>query len=77
MNNNIKELLLKVAPMVGDDDNNMSLPSLHTEQQIEAFALLIIKECTDVAQPRLLDVGEQSAVMNKVIRRINQYFEVK
>jgi hypothetical protein len=77
MNNNIKELLLKVSPMVGDDDNRMSLPSLYTEQQIEEFAILIINTCVDVAQPHLLDVGDQSAGMNKAMKRIKQYFGVK
>jgi len=39
----IKELLLKVVPMEGEDGD--LLPSLHTQQDIEKFAELIVREC--------------------------------
>jgi hypothetical protein len=47
MNEYIKELLLKVVPMEGEDGD--LFPSLYTEKQIEEFAELIIRECADVA----------------------------
>lgn len=43
----IKELMLQVVPMEGEDGD--LLPSLHTQQDIEKFAELIIRECADVA----------------------------
>jgi hypothetical protein len=47
MNEYIKELLLKVVPMEGEDGD--LFPSLYTKKQIEEFAELIIRECADVA----------------------------
>jgi hypothetical protein len=47
MNEYIKELLLKVVPMEGEDGD--LFPSLHTEKQIEEFAELIVRECADIA----------------------------
>ena len=41
----IKDLLLKVVPMEGEDGELM--PSLHTQQDIEKFAELIVEECVD------------------------------
>jgi hypothetical protein len=43
MNGRIKRILLKVAPMVGEDGEY--LPSLHTPEDIEKFAEMIIQDC--------------------------------
>ena len=43
MNERIKELLLKVVHMQGEDGEY--LPSLVTEEHIEKFAELIVREC--------------------------------
>jgi hypothetical protein len=43
MNERIKRILLKVAPMAGEDGEY--LPSLHTPEDIEKFAKLIIQAC--------------------------------
>ena len=43
MNDRIKQILLKVAPMTGEDGEY--LPSLHTPEDIEKFAELIIRDC--------------------------------
>jgi hypothetical protein len=43
MNPKIEQLLLQVAPRVGEDGEY--LPSLHTSQDIERFAELIVEEC--------------------------------
>jgi hypothetical protein len=43
MNEYIKELLLKVVPMEGEDGD--LFPSLYTKKQIEEFAGLIVREC--------------------------------
>ena len=43
MKGRIKELLLKVVSMEGEDGELM--PSLHTQQEIEQFAELIVEEC--------------------------------
>ena len=46
MNSEIKRLLLQVVPMAGEDGEY--LPSLHTPEDIERFAQLIIEECREV-----------------------------
>lgn len=43
MNEQIKQILLQVVPMTGEDGEY--LPSLHTPQDIERFAELIVREC--------------------------------
>lgn len=43
MKQKIKQILLKVKSMEGEDGN--LLPSLHNEKDIEKFALMIIDEC--------------------------------
>lgn len=48
MNQCIKELLLKVVPMEGEDGELM--PSLHTQEDIEKFAELIIRECAGICE---------------------------
>ena len=46
MNERIKQLLLQVAPRAGEDGEY--LPSLHTAEDIERFAQLIVRECAKV-----------------------------
>ena len=43
----IEQILLQVAPRVGEDGEY--LPSLHTPEDIERFAELIIRRCAKVA----------------------------
>jgi hypothetical protein len=43
MNPRIEQILLKIAPMAGEDGEY--LPSLHTPEDIEKFAKLIIQAC--------------------------------
>ena len=43
MNPKIERLLLQVAPRAGEDGEY--LPSLHTPEDIERFAQLIVREC--------------------------------
>ena len=47
MNERIKQLLLQVAPRAGEDGEY--LPSLHTAEDIERFAQLIVRECARAA----------------------------
>jgi hypothetical protein len=47
MSPKIKQILLQVAPMAGEDGEY--LPSLHTPEDIERFAELIIRKCAKVA----------------------------
>jgi hypothetical protein len=46
MNERIKQILLQVVPMAGEDGEY--LPSLHTPEDIEKFAMLIVEECRNV-----------------------------
>ena len=43
----IEQLLLQVAPRAGEDGEY--LPSLHTPEDIEQFARLIVRECARAA----------------------------
>ena len=43
MNERIKQILLQVVPMAGEDGEY--LPSLHTPEDIERFTQLIVEEC--------------------------------
>jgi hypothetical protein len=42
----------------------------------EKFAELIVRECVQVAHPRLTDVGEWAAGMRLVQKRLKQHFGV-
>ena len=42
----------------------------------EKFAELIVRECAEVAHPRLTDVGEWAAGMRLVQKRLKQHFGV-
>lgn len=46
MNEKIKLLALQVVPMAGEDGEY--LPSLHTPEDIERFAELLIRKCVDI-----------------------------
>ena len=53
MNERIKQILLKVVPMAGEDGEY--LPFLHTPEDIEKFAELLIRECASYINERTLD----------------------
>jgi hypothetical protein len=55
MNPLIKELLLQVVPMAGEDGEY--LPSLHTPEDIEKFAELIILKCDKFVSVNFNDCG--------------------
>ena len=46
------------------------------EDWVEKFAQLIVQECIEVSEPRLTDVGEWSAGMRQVQKRIKEHFGV-
>ena len=48
MNERIRQVLLKVVPMAGEDGEY--LPSLHTPEDIERFAEMIVREGADVVR---------------------------
>jgi hypothetical protein len=48
MNPRIEQLLLQVASRAGEDGEY--LPSLHTPEDIERFARLIVRECIGVVE---------------------------
>jgi hypothetical protein len=43
----------------------------------EKFAELIVRECMEVAHPKLTDVGEWAAGMRLVQQRLKQHFGVE
>lgn len=55
MHKRIQELLLKVAPVVGNDDNQVSLPSLHTPADIAKFADLVVLDCMQIGRSAQID----------------------
>lgn len=46
-------------------------------QIAEKFAELIVRECMEVAHPKLTDVGEWAAGMRLVQKRLKQHFGVE
>lgn len=66
-----QELLLQVSPMVGDDDNQVSLPSLHTPQQIERFARLVVEDCLAICCDHL-----DGAHPEELVDRIKAHFQL-
>ena len=48
MNDRIQQLLLQVASRTGEDGEY--LPSLHTPEDIERFAQLIVRECSTICK---------------------------
>jgi hypothetical protein len=81
MNPKIKQILLQVVPMAGEDGEY--LPSLHTPEDIEHFAELIVKECASIASdtavenpPNDLFYGYNLGV-NKTAEKIKEHFGVE
>lgn len=68
MNERIRELLLKVVSMEGEDGDLM--PSLHTQQDIAKFAELIVRECVNVVYDGTSDSEEYE-------NRIKKHFGVE
>ena len=48
-----------------------------TELNAEKLAELIVRECMEVAHPKLTDVGEWAAGMRLVQKRLEQHFGVE
>ena len=66
MNPEIKTLLLQVAPRAGEDGEY--LPSLHTSEDIENFARLVVFECVNAVMDGTKE-GDHYA------QRIEQHFD--
>lgn len=78
MNVRIKKILLKVVPMAGEDGEYM--PSLHTPEDIEKFAELIIRDC--ISQVALFGVSNYenddiSWTVEHSINSIKEHFGIK
>lgn len=78
MNDRIKQILLKVVPMAGEDGE--CLPSLHTPEDIEKFAELIIRDC--ISQIALFGVSNYenddiSWTVEHSIKSIKEHFIIK
>ena len=76
MNEHIKELLLKVVHMQGEDGEY--LPSLVTEEHIEKFAELLVQECATYLNVAV-EVHNQNEqdVCDRAARAIKRYFGVE
>lgn len=78
MNVRIRKILLKVVPMAGEDGEYM--PSLHTPEDIEKFAELIIRDC--ISQIALFGVSNYenddiSWTVENSIKSIKEHFIIK
>jgi hypothetical protein len=78
MNVRIKKILLKVVPMAGEDGEYM--PSLHTPEDIEKFAELIIQAC--IAPVALIGLANYenddiSWATEHSIKSIKEHFGIK
>ena len=70
MNERIKELAeqsTSIVEMVGS----------YVNFDKKQFAELIVRECIEVAHPKLTDVGEWAAGMRLVQKRLKQHFGVE
>ena len=72
MNERIKELA-EQAGFIDNGTNHTAYMSFDHEK----FAELIVRECVEVAHPKLTDVGEWAAVMRLVQKRLKQHFGVE
>lgn len=80
MNERIKELADRawVYQMTVYEDNGVR--TFGEREQVfskEKFAELIVKECVQVAHPKLTDVGERAAGMRQVQKRLKEHFGVE
>lgn len=66
MNKRIERLLLQVALRAGEDGEY--LPSLHTPEDIERFAELIVRECEQVSLKSSYRDDDMGAIIAKQIR---------
>ena len=71
MNERIRQILLQVVPMAGEDGEY--LPSLHTPEDIERFAELIVLECEKVSLKNSHRDDDMGAI---IARQIKQHFGV-
>ena len=71
MNERIQEL----AKQAGFDA--VSLVAFNIKEDLEKFAELIVRECVQVAHPKLIDVGEWAAGMRLAQKRIKEHFGVE
>ena len=72
MNERIRELMRQATEYKSNGDDTES-PVLNPEK----FAELIVRECVQVAHPKLNDVGEWAAGMRLVQKRIKEHFGVE
>jgi hypothetical protein len=82
MNERIKELLEQAyqwAVTESKGGQNVCAPGsdYFLAMEKKKFAELIVKECVQVAHPKLNDVGEWAAGMRLVQKRIKQHFGVE
>ena len=72
MNERIKEL----AEQAGYEKDMFGIG--HWDMpECKKFAELIVRECVEVAHPKLTDVGEWAAGMRLVQKRLKQHFGVE
>ena len=77
MNERIKQLLLQVAPRAGEDGEY--LPSLHTPEDIEQFAWLIVEECADIVDSKIgvSRYVHEAELLRECSTTIKQHFGVE
>ena len=75
MNERIIELANKANETVGHTFRLEDAKQLH--ELMEKFAELIVRECMEVAHPKLTDVGEWAAGMRLVQKRLKHHFGVE
>ena len=74
MNERIRELINEATSFKeGDTEGKYDIEVFDKEK----FAELIVRECMEVAHPKLTDVGEWAAGMRLVQKRLKQHFGVE
>jgi hypothetical protein len=74
MNERIKQILLQVVPMAGEDGEY--LPSLHTPEDIERFGELIVRECAKVCNDIDAEYDGEDVLATWCAAEIKKHFGV-
>ena len=74
----MNERMIKLAVEANNQTGNeFDLNYKELDTFLEKFAELIVRECVEVAHPKLTDVGEWAAGMRLVQKRLEQHFGVE
>ena len=77
MNERIRQLIEQATDTIEIVNPDTGITHYREFFDKEKFAELIVRECMEVAHPKLTDVGEWAAGMRLVQKRLKQHFGVE